>query len=194
MSFWDKVFDLINGMAGKNALLDSIMIFASQKLPYILVLIIIATYLMGVFKKDKKARGLAVDAVVFTILNIVLSGILAHIWYAPRPFVDNSKTNLLYAHKADSSFPSDHSLASMSIALGLNRYSKTIGIITICMSILIGISRVYVGHHYPQHVIESFCIVIITSFIYNKFISNKVQALYFKIEKHIPILNKLIRK
>lgn len=192
MNFWDKFFDLINGMAGKNALLDSIMVFSSQKLPYVLVAIIIAIYLIGVFKKDKRTRGLAVDAVIFTALNIGVGSILSYMWYAPRPFVDNSKTNLLYSHKADSSFPSDHSLASMSIALGLNRYSKIIGIITICISILTGISRVYVGHHYPQHVIESFCIVIIMSFAYNKFLSDKVQSIYFKIEKHIPILSKLI--
>ncbi|WGX76933.1 phosphatase PAP2 family protein [Paraclostridium bifermentans] len=192
MNFWDKVFNLINGMAGKNHLLDSIMVFSSQKLPYVLATIIIVIYLIGVFKKDKRVRGLAVDAVIFTALNLVISGILSHIWYAPRPFVENSKTHLLYPHKADSSFPSDHSLASMSIALGLNRYSKIVGEITICMSILIGISRVYVGHHYPQHVIESFCIVIIMSFVYNKFLSSKVQSIYFKIEKYIPILNKLI--
>ena len=81
----------------------------------------------------------------------------------------------------------------MSIALGLNRYNKALGTICVILSILIGISRVYVGHHYPQHVVASFLIVIILNVLYIKFLSKSVQKLYFSIEKHIPILNKLVK-
>ena len=193
MSFWNYIFNSINGMAGKNPILDYIMIFSSQKLPYILAAIIVAIYVIGIVKKDKRARGLAVDTVIVTSINILIAAVIGQIWYTPRPFVNNSNTHLLYLHKADSSFPSDHSLASMSIALGLNRYNKIIGVVTIALSILIGISRVYVGHHYPQHVLGSFIIAIIMNFIYKNFLSDKVQKLYFIIEKHVPILNKMVK-
>ncbi|MGO0877460.1 phosphatase PAP2 family protein, partial [Clostridioides difficile] len=70
---------------------------------------------------------------------------------------------------------------------------KALGTICVILSILMGISRVYVGHHYPQHVVASFLIVIILNVLYIKFLSKSVQKLYFSIEKHIPILNKLVK-
>lgn len=193
MNFWEKVFNLINGLAGKNSTLDSIMIFTSRKVPLILALMVVILYIVGVIKKNKNAREVAVNTVIFTILNMVLSAILAGIWFAPRPFVNNSSANLLYPHKPNSSFPSDHSLASMSIALGLNVYSKILGVVSICLSLLIGFSRVYVGHHYPEHVVISYIIAIITSILYNKFLRKKIKNLYFNIEKRTPILKDMVK-
>ncbi|WP_300262244.1 phosphatase PAP2 family protein [Clostridium sp.] len=193
MNFWNNIFNSINGLAGKNHLLDSIMLFSSQILPYILLGTVVIVYLIGIISKKKKARGLAVDTIVFTAINLLLSAVISHFFYAPRPFVNDPNANLLYPHKPDSSFPSDHAVGSMSIALGLNRYNKILGTIEIILSILIGISRVYVGHHYPQHVVASFILVIILNVLYIKFLSKSVQKIYFSIEKHIPILNKLVK-
>ena len=193
MNFWEKVFNSINGLAGKNSTLDSIMIFTSRKVPLILALMVVILYIVGVIKKNKNAREVAVNTVIFTILNMVLSAILAGIWFAPRPFVNTSSANLLYPHKPNSSFPSDHSLASMSIALGLNVYSKILGVVSICLSLLIGFSRVYVGHHYPEHVVISYIIAIITSILYNKFLRKKIKNLYFNIEKRTPILKDMVK-
>lgn len=193
MNFWDNIFNAINGLAGKNHMLDSIMLFSSQKLPYIFAAAIVVVYLIGVIGKKKKARGIAVNTVVFTAINLLISMIIGHFYYAPRPFVNDPNANLLYPHKPNSSFPSDHSVASMSIALGLNRYNKVLGTIGVLLSILMGISRVYVGHHYPQHVVASFVMVIILNVFYTKFLSKRVQKIYFSIEKHIPLLNNLVK-
>lgn len=103
--------------------------------------------------------------------------ILGNFFYAPRPFVNDPNTHLLYPHKTNSSFPSNHSIGSMSIALGLNRYNKLIGIIGIILSLLIGFSRVYVDHHYPQYVLASFVIVIILNILYVKFLSKTVKII-----------------
>lgn len=193
MNFWDNIFNAINGLAGKNHMLDSIMLFSSQKLPYIFAAAIVVVYLIGVIGNKKKARGIAVNTVVFTAINLLISMIIGHFYYAPRPFVNDPNANLLYPHKPNSSFPSDHSVASMSIALGLNRYNKVLGTIGVLLSILMGISRVYVGHHYPQHVVASFVMVIILNVFYTKFLSKRVQKIYFSIEKHIPLLNNLVK-
>ncbi|MEG0180859.1 MAG: phosphatase PAP2 family protein [Peptostreptococcaceae bacterium] len=193
MSFWDIVFYSINGLAGKSTILDNIMLFSSKQLPIILGLGVVVLYIFGIVNKNKKAREVAVNTVIFTMLNMILSAIIGNIWYAPRPFVKDDTTAVLYPHKANSSFPSDHSLASMSIALGLNAYSRVLGIVSICLSILIGISRVYVGHHYAQHVLGSYIIAIVTSILYNKFLSRKIRNLYFNIEKRTPILKDMVK-
>lgn len=194
MSFWDTIFEIINSVAGRNDILDNIMLFSSQKLPIIFALVVVLLYVVGIITKNRKAREVAVNTVIFTFLNMILSFILGHIFYAPRPFVKDKGATLLYPHEANSSFPSDHSLASMSIALGLNRYSKILGTIMIILSVLMGISRVYVGHHYPQHVLGSYVIAVITSYLYNKYLSTKFRNLYFNIEKRTPILKGLVKK
>lgn len=193
MNFWDTIFKVINGAAGQNQTMDNIMMFCSQKLPIILALLVIVVYVVGIVKHSKEARAAAVNTVVFLAINMILSAIIGNVWYAQRPFVKDPSANLLYLHKPNSSFPSDHSLASMSIALGLTAYNKVLGVVSIIISVLIGVSRVYVGHHYPEHVVGSYLIAIVTFVIYNKFFSRKVRNLYLNIEKRTPILKGIVK-
>ncbi|MDM0924997.1 hypothetical protein QTI85_02765 [Clostridium perfringens] len=78
MNFWNDIFNSINGLAGKNHLLDSIMLFSSKRLPYILFATVIVVYLIGIISKNKKARGIAVDTIVFTGINLILAVIVGH--------------------------------------------------------------------------------------------------------------------
>ena len=73
----------------------------------------------------------------------------------------------------------------MSTALGINKYNKIFGIVLTILSLIVGFSRVYVGHHSPFDIIGSYIIVFITSYIYNAKLSNKVNKIYDKIESTI---------
>lgn len=55
----------------------------------------------------------------------------------------------------------------MSIALGINKYNKALGIVLTMLSLIMGFSRVYVGHHFPSDIAGAYIIVFITSYIYN---------------------------
>lgn len=184
MSLNLKFFYVINGLAYKNHMLDNIMLFSSRYLPYIFALTIVAIYLIGIVKGDINYRKMAVSTIVFTIINLIISFVIGIFYYSPRPFVHN-KVNLMYSHVADTSFPSDHATASMSIALGFGMFNKFIGCIFTILSIIIGVSRVYVGHHYPSDVIGAYIIVIVISIFYNKFLKNFVINTYEKIENII---------
>jgi undecaprenyl-diphosphatase len=93
--------------------------------------------------------------------------------------------NLLLPHATDASFPSDHATGTMSIALGLTKYNKLLGRILTVISIIVGFSRVYVGHHYPMDVIGAYIIVFGTSYLYNLKLRSKVENLYEVVEKKI---------
>ena len=177
-----ELFRLINNLANKNTVLDKIMIFFSKDVPYIFMAVIAIVFILGVVKKNEEYRKASVNAFVITVINLILSFIIGSIYYVDRPFVHN-KVNLLMPHSADASFPSDHATGTMSIALGLGKYNRILGVIMTILSIIVGFSRVYVGNHYPLDVIGAYIMVLITNYLYNLVLKDKIEEIYIKVEK-----------
>ena len=177
-------FRLINNLANKNIFLDKLMMFFSKDMIYIFGGILVLVFLLGVVKKDKKIRWVVINTALLTGINLTLGYFIGIFYYVDRPFVHN-KVNVLYPHVEDSSFPSDHAIVTMSTALGINKYNKIFGIVLTTLSLIVGFSRVYVGHHSPFDIIGTYIIVFITSYIYNAKLSNKVNKIYDKLESMI---------
>lgn len=179
-----EFFRIINNLANKNGILDGTMIFFSQYVPYIFMAAMAIVFILGMTKKNSNYRKAAVSTFAITAFNLILSFIIGGIYYVDRPFVHN-KVNLLFPHVQDASFPSDHATGTMSIALGLKKYNKLLSVILTILSIIVGFSRVYVGHHYPMDVIGAYIMVWITGYIYNFILRGKVENLYEVIENKL---------
>jgi undecaprenyl-diphosphatase len=179
-----EIFRLINNLAYKNNALDKIMIIFSKYVPYAFMVILALVFIIGITNNNLDYRKTAVSTFVITVINLILVFLIGNIYYVYRPFVHN-KVNLLFPHVEDASFPSDHATGTMSIALGLSKYNKLLSIILTILSVVVGFSRVYVGHHYPLDVIGAYALVIITAYIYNAILRSKVENLYESIEKKI---------
>ncbi|WP_411678973.1 undecaprenyl-diphosphatase [Clostridium thailandense] len=179
-----ELFRLINNLANKNNVLDKIMIFFSKDVPYIFMAVLAIIFILGITRKNCEYRKIAFNTFVITVINLILSFIIGGIYYVDRPFVHN-KVNLLLPHATDASFPSDHATGTMSIALGLTKYSRLLSRMLTVISIIVGFSRVYVGHHYPMDVIGAYIIVFGTSYLYKLKLESKVGNLYEVVEKKI---------
>jgi len=179
-----KFFKIINNLAYKNALLDKVMIFFSNDVPYIFMAVIVLIFILGIINNKKENRKIAVNTVVITAINLIINLMIRIIFHINRPFVDHN-VNLLVSHDTASSFPSNHATGTMSIAVALNKYNKVLGLIMTILSIIVGFSRVYVGDHYPIDIIGSYIIVFITNYVYNLVLRNKIEELYMNIEKFI---------
>jgi len=177
-----EVFRLINNLANQNVVLDKIMIFFSNDVPYIFMAAIALVYILGIAQRNPDYRKIAFSTIVITLINLMINLIIRSVFPVARPFVYN-KVNLLVPHDTASSFPSNHATGTMSIALGLEKFSKPISIILTVLSIMVGFSRVYVGNHYPADVIAAYIIVYATSYIYNVKFRSKIENLYGVFEK-----------
>jgi undecaprenyl-diphosphatase len=176
-----QAFRFINNLANQNVVLDKIMIFFSNDVPYIFMGAVALVFILGISQKKPGYRKIAFSTIFITVINLVINLVIRSIFPVARPFVYN-KVNLLVPHDTASSFPSNHATGTMSIALGLEKFSKPISIILTILSLIVGFSRVYVGNHYPADIIGSYIIVYATSYIYNTRFRSKIENLYGVVE------------
>lgn len=158
-----KLFKLINQLAGKNSRLDQFMIFASNKFRYIFAFVLFVIWLC-----DHSGKKVVKQSVKAIMINICLNFVMKELKYKPRPFMTHS-ANVLLPSKQDSTFLSKHTLLSFSISTTIFMYDKIVGYIMYVMSLFIGLSRIWLGAHYPKDVIRSNFIGTIISVGVNNF-------------------------
>ena len=127
--------------------------------------------------KDKKIRwSIVINAITAALLNFVIKNIIQR----PRPIGHRLIDEKGY------SFPSGHSMVSMAFygyliyIINKNVENKVIRIVsTILLTaliILIGLSRIYLGVHYPSDVCGGFCVALSYLMLYTgilKWMENK---------------------
>jgi len=179
-----ELFEMINNLANRSIILDKIMIFFSEDVPYIYMAAIVVIFILGLKQRKCENRKIAVNTVVLTVINLIINIIVRSIFPVDRPFV-HSKVNLLLPHDSASSFPSNHATGTMSIALGIAKYNRVLSITLSIISIIVGFSRIYVGHHYPMDVVGAYIIAWVTNYIYNLKLRSKADDLYELIESKL---------
>jgi undecaprenyl-diphosphatase len=135
------LFHLINDLAGKFTFLDSLGVFLGEYLGYILIVLVPIIF----WKQWKKVFFVGVAAVLakFGIVELVRL-----FWQKPRPFLTEG-INLLVDKSNSPSFPSGHAAVFFAISTVVFYYNKKAGICFFVASILLSISRVYIGVHWP---------------------------------------------
>ena len=136
----------------RNSLLDPVMSFYT-KLGDAGLLFIILGLVMLLFKSTRKAGFSALCAMVIglIVVNFTIKPLMARErpWLVIEGFVN------LVEEKDPNSFPSGHTNAAFAFALALcmaapRRWMK---IAAVCAAALMGLSRLYVGVHFPSDVL-----------------------------------------
>lgn len=136
------------------------MIFITQYGIYLTILLMLILAFKGKLE-EKKALILAIFSLP---IAIILIKVIHLFYYEPRPFVSLHLTPLIQ-QSADASFPSRHATVMAVIAFSYIYYKSKWSPVFLLLMILIGISRIYVGVHYPVDVIAGFIVGIISVII-----------------------------
>ena len=123
----------------------------------------------GSLMEQLKRRHALLYCLFSVIIGSMISFLIGLFWHRPRPFVGNNGVVPLIHHKANASFPSNHSMNSFSVALQLLRGGKAAGLFFLPWSLAIGVSRIYSGVHYLTDVLAGYllgfaaCVIVMKS-------------------------------
>ena len=146
----------------RNPLLDKIMIFITT-LGNGGMIWIAATILLLIPKKTRKVG--IISGVALLGSEIVNNNLIKELVQRPRPYVTFSDLQILIPTPSEFSFPSGHASGSFAAAsVFYSNLPKKFGVPAVILAGLIGLSRLYVGVHYPTDVIAGMIVGILLSY------------------------------
>jgi len=176
----EKLFLIVNSLAGQNHFLDLLAISLAKGMPYFFILV--EVYLYFVAKKKKEA----IFAFYSVVISLGISFLISLFYTHNRPFMDNLGTILIH-HKPDTSFPSDHTTFLFAIAWSFMLFRVRFWSLFLILAFLGGITRVYVGVHYPFDILGGIFIGLVGASIIYIFRQKleKLNEFVFMIENKI---------
>lgn len=186
-----RLFEWFNASNHAHEMTIRFAIFIANDLFYIMLLFFGFYWLRGNFTIKKQI----VKAFIFTTVALLISQIISHSFYHPRPFVMEVGRTLIY-HSPNGSFPSDHMLIFSTIAFSYFFSEKrSLGIILILLAWLVAWSRVYLGVHFPLDMLGAFSLAFILNFfglaLWNRF---KITIIEFVLKIHHAVFKPFIKK
>lgn len=164
------IFQYFHSFAGQSICFDSIIIFCAKYLPYLMVM---ALGLFLVFSRDRK-QELKMILYAFSsaiLARLVITEIIRYFYHSPRPFQVYDFAPLLYDF--NSSFPSGHAAFFFALATAIFLFRKKWGIVYFLGAIIIVLSRIMAGIHWPTDVLGGIVVGIFSAIVIFKFCERK---------------------
>jgi undecaprenyl-diphosphatase len=152
------VFRYINGLAGRNAILDTLMIGSAKYLPFVFALALVGLWISWRPRNQHAAFLAGASALIALAVGQVIGKLLPR----PRPYLSHAVTQLI-PHSLDTSFPSDHAILGFAVAVMILKFNRRIGIVLFGLAALMAFARVFVGAHYPGDVVGGAILGAVTS-------------------------------
>lgn len=154
----------INGLAGKVRPFDLAMDLVTRYGHWAFV--IYGLLLWFTPGKDREERRRSCLLIFFgVLLASAISFIIGKIWKRPRPFTKDSSIWNFTGHKANSSFPSNHTMNSALIAMELLQYRFKGCFLMTLLSAVLAFSRIFAGMHYPTDILGGLTVAGLVHFI-----------------------------
>jgi undecaprenyl-diphosphatase len=162
---WDESLFRSLNLVGTNAVLDVVMVlFTDLALPYVLPLLAVPLWWKG-------RREQAFDLLVVLALVIVVTEVLKFAFDRARPCDVLPNVNLpnpgACTAEGDPAFPSGHASRIFAVAGFLAVYFKwPVKASAFAVAVVVGISRLYLGVHWPSDVVAGAILGIALALLY----------------------------
>ncbi len=177
----EKIFYFFYNFAHQSVILDKGIVFIAEIFPYI-VLMLAGLFLLfhhDIFKAEnpfqtalKKWKEFLPLAISVLLSFVLAQFILKPFFHTLRPFDLLNGVKALF-FESGYAFPSGHSMVFMALAFSIYFSHKKAGYVFMFLALLIGISRIVSGVHFP--------IDILGGFVFGATIAALIKLLYKKI-------------
>ena len=132
-------------------------------------LFVVATFSLWILDRPGRANRWKVamlSGLVSAGLGLAVGQVVSHVWVRERPFDAHPlQTVLLVPGSSEPSFPSDHAIAAFAIAFSVLLIGRRLGLVFVLAAVTIGMSRIFVGVHYPGDVAAGAFIGLLASLV-----------------------------
>lgn len=148
----DRLFLAINEFARDTPWLHPV---AATFAKYGVVLFAAALLLAAWHCGRRSARALAASfwAGAGTLLAVAVNQPIGHLVAERRPYTVHTSALVLVPRTTDYSFPSDHAVMAGAVTAGVWIVWRTLSYVVGSLAVLMAMTRVYVGAHYPGDVV-----------------------------------------
>lgn len=161
-----KLFLLINASDQASKSFIYFAIFCANYLMFFPIIMLASYWFL---KPDY--RQSIVKIIVSLVLALLISFVIRHLFYSPRPFALDVGTHYLY-HETNSSLPSQHAVfvwtLFFSIFFNAKQQVKKLYYCCFVVALLVCWSRIYLGIHWPLDIIISFIISLLSAYFVSK--------------------------
>ena len=157
------IFQQINSFANTSKIIDFVGVFFADYLLYVVAIFFLVLLFVS------KTRLMTISVGVSVLLSrFIITEPIKRIFHTARPYVDMDNVKKIVEENADYySFPSGHTAIFFAIAMTVFYFNKKWGIVAFVIAILVGISRIYVGVHWPLDVVAGALIGILSGIVVN---------------------------
>ena len=161
-----KIFRVLNLISGRYAPVDNLMVFFSNKIRYVYLVVLIMLWF-----RNRANKRIVIEAGCSLSIALILQWLIKLIYFKPRPFMKRH-VDILIPSKMDSTFPSKHTVLTFAVSTSIFLYHRTLGYFMLGMSAMTGFSRIWTGIHYPSDIIGSAFLGSVTSLLTRVFSHN----------------------
>lgn len=176
-----QIFYLINGTT-HFPWLDFLMLFISQTVVPLAALFFLILFIQALRGK-KDFRETVFLFATFSLGYLFNSYFLKNAFGRLRPSSSLVDTVLVGRPEMDFSFPSGHSFIIALLCVLVARKKDSLMIFFIPLTLLVGVSRIYLGAHFPSDVLVGLGLGFIYGLFINSVIDKFIEHKIFKILK-----------
>ena len=170
---WDTEATLfLNGLTGSSTFIDSLIVFLASYLPWLLIVAFLALLYSSAETKKGEIYVFGVTMISAAIARFGLVEIIRLFFHRPRPFLALPQIHALFKD-TEWSFPSGHASFFFAMAMAIYLYNKKWGVWFFIATIIVTVSRVAAGVHYPTDILAGLvvgvCAALAARYIAEKF-------------------------
>lgn len=165
MTMNQSLFLFIHGLAGRSPLLDSFFVFSAETLgPLMVALLLFLPFILRIHKKRETWAWVAFIVASALVARFGFTEVIRALYPTSRPFVAMPEIYPLITHPPTNAFPSGHAVFYFALAAGTmlwmsevssagnHRTARTAQALFLAEALLMGVSRIVAGVHWPADV------------------------------------------